>query len=91
MNAKQGQSFLDLVIQGTGSLDNVLAMAVLNGVSITDELTIGQEVKANTTKAPTYFHEKNLPATAVSREETAVLEGLDGIDYMEIGFDFIVR
>ncbi|MBP4140178.1 hypothetical protein J3495_19110, partial [Flavobacterium sp. P7388] len=69
MKAKQGQSFCDLVIQETGDIGNAFAMALQNGLSITDSLTIGQEIipagKENKSISE-IWSENNLPATAIT-------------------------
>ncbi len=42
---KNGQNFLDVVLEATGDLDNVLIMAWANDLSITDSYEIGKEYK----------------------------------------------
>jgi hypothetical protein len=94
MKAKQGQSFSDLVIQGTGNIENSFAMAVLNGLSITDSLFIGQEIvpAGNENKFMlSQWNEYNLPATATTSENQELLIRNDGIGIMAIGNTFIVR
>ncbi len=87
----QGQSFLDKTLELTGSIENAFEMALLNGISITDDLEIGQSLKgteitdANITNL---FTPANRPATAISLINK---EDNDGINYMEIENDFIVQ
>lgn len=95
MNSKivhQGQSFIDKVLETTGSIDNAFAMALLNGMSITDDVVIGQEVKTTgvTLKSVvSIYNEKKRPATAITMEKLQEIES-KGIGYMRIGSTFIV-
>jgi hypothetical protein len=88
----QGQSFLDKVIECTGSVDNAFEMAVLNGVSITDDVMVGQELNPSTiTNGLIFglFGELNRPATMITKEQIAEIENI-GIGKMIIGTNFIV-
>jgi translation initiation factor 2 beta subunit (eIF-2beta)/eIF-5 len=88
----QGQSFLDKVLETTGSIDNAFAMAILNGMSITDDVVVGQELKATgvTLKSVvSIFNDKKRPATAITMEQLQEIES-KGIGYMRIGTTFIV-
>ena len=38
------QSFLDLAIQHTGSVENAFLLALSNGKSLTDDLTAGEQL-----------------------------------------------
>lgn len=86
----QGQSFLDKVLETTGSIENAFEMALLNGVSITDDVEIGQDVAATAVSnkfIKANFNEKNRPATATDRLPPP--PGLaNGIGYMSIGINF---
>ena len=44
MKVLQGQTIFDIAIQELGSVEGAFALAVLNGISITDELTSGHEL-----------------------------------------------
>lgn len=94
MIAKQGQSFCDLVIQGTGDIENLFATALLNGLSITDNLIIGQEIKFTGKENKSIldlWSENNLPATAITDQDLDVIVSYDGIGVMIIEENFIVR
>lgn len=70
----RGQSFLDIVLQQTGRIDNVFETALLNGMSITDDLVIGTEVKKAGVVNKTIvsiFNSKNKPASAIDLEVVA--------------------
>lgn len=94
MKAKQGQSFFDLVLQGTGSIENAFLMSVLNDVSITNKLIIDQTLlPAGILKNEIIelWEESNLPATALTNENFADIIADDGIGAMIIEDTFIVR
>lgn len=46
-NAIQGQSFLDLLLEASGSINNAIFEAKNNGKRITDEIEIGFNFSAN--------------------------------------------
>ncbi|WP_336070008.1 hypothetical protein [Mesoflavibacter sp. CH_XMU1404-2] len=90
---KQGQSFVDKVVELTGSFENVVAMAVLNNKSITDHLTIGEQINAfpaTNKRVASFFNKYNEPATGLTVAQVAN-EGSDGIGDMIIGTTFIVE
>lgn len=89
----QGQSFIDKVLETTGSSENAFEMALLNGISLTDNVGIGQElVSSSATRKGVVriFNKNNRPASAIinSTEED---EENEGIGYMAIGNNFIVK
>lgn len=89
----QGQSFLDKVIETTGNIENGFKMSILNGVSITDDVVIGQELKTTgvTLKSVvSIFNDNKRPATAITMEQMQEIES-KGIGYMRIGSTFIVK
>lgn len=89
----QGQSFIDKVLETTGSTENAFEMALLNGFSLTDTVTIGQELQASgaTRKGIVkIFNAQNRPASAIRTIAGEAVEQ-DGIGYMAIGNNFIVK
>lgn len=94
MKAKHGQSFFDLVLQSSGSVENAFAMSLSNEVSITDPLFIDQELlpsgKADLSIIESWS-EKNLPATAITNQNHELITPDDGIGAMIIENTFIVR
>lgn len=88
--AKQGQSFLDLVLQQSGSFTDVVSSALLNGRSLTDDININQSVLVNEISDPEQvkIFTGNKPATALSKQ-TDTAEG-KGIGWMIIEKTFIV-
>lgn len=71
MKSLNGQSLIDLAIQTAGSAAAAYELAVANGLSVTDDLTPGAELKSVDVfeqKVLTYFVNKNItPATDLSQ------------------------
>jgi hypothetical protein len=44
LNARYNQALIDIALQGTGDVTRVIEVAQLNGLSITDDLTAGDEL-----------------------------------------------
>lgn len=87
---KQGQSFIDIICQATGSLDNVISEAIVNKKSITDDLMIGEEIftqKEIDSEVIKILSRKN-PSTNGTVEMLG--EYLEGIGNWIINLDFIV-
>ena len=88
------QSLLDLAVQHTGAVESVFAIAVANGLSLTDDLPAGAEIKIpdsvnKDSDVLNYYSAKRLqPATAVILPPEA--ERLEGIGYWAISVDFKV-
>ena len=88
------QSLLDIAIQHTGAVENTFALAVVNGLSLTDDLPAGTEIKLpdsvnKDSDVLNYYTAKRLqPATAVIMLPEA--ERLEGIGYWAISVDFKV-
>jgi hypothetical protein len=89
------QSILDMAIQHTGTVENSFAIAISNGISISDALSAGltldvpDSIQKNT-DVYEYFTVKEIkPATAKTEENTEI-PTLKGIGYMRIGGDFKV-
>ena len=88
------QSFLDLAIQHTGSVENAFVLALQNGKSLTDDLVAGELLSLENTKNNkdilSYYQSKKLqPATGVSHTGGSSLQ-LQGIGYWVISNDFKV-
>lgn len=89
---KQGQSFLDKVLQSTGSVDDALAMAILNGKSITEDLDIGEELECaivSNKRVVAHFAMNSEPATNISIAHKQEIENV-GIGTMIIENNFEV-
>ena len=88
------QSFLDLAIQHTGSVENAFVLALQNGKSLTDDLVAGEQLYLENTKNNkdilSYYQSKKLqPATGVSHTGGSSLQP-QGIGYWVISNDFKV-
>lgn len=87
VKVQAGQTLLDIAIQELGSADAVAALAFLNELDITAEITAGQVLKlpeVTNKRVVRALDEAGIfPATHIS-------EILEGIDYWGIEYDFIV-
>lgn len=83
---KQGQSLLDVALCETGTADAAFAIALQNGLSLTDEPQAGTPISHALEKKQIYSL-KNEPATAITAGEVAKPEG---IGYWIIGQNFKV-
>lgn len=86
---QQGQNFIDLIIQQAGDFDQVINAALLNNMSITEDIPIGTEVKNNivtNNQAVIFFSRENGPATALINSDS--FSELKGIGKMKIGTTF---
>lgn len=93
----QGQNFIDKVLENTGSSENAFEMALLNGVSLTDDVAIGQELQLSSVTRKgmvRIFNRNNRPASALRNAPPTDLypdDENDGIGYMAIENNFIIR
>ncbi|MFA7448819.1 MAG: hypothetical protein WCY77_10305 [Weeksellaceae bacterium] len=89
---KQGQSFLDMVLQETGSIEEALKMAVANNRSLTDDLKIGESIQGtkiiNQKVVDFFTPEQKKPATAWNK--TQFVTKPEGISFWAINVDFEV-
>lgn len=84
----QGQSFLDKVIENTGSIESAFAMALLNGVSLTDDVDIGNQVIPTAIINQTVVEKFNeFSRSATGMKKSPIPPGL-GIGFMRIGVNF---
>jgi hypothetical protein len=87
-----GQTILDVTVQGTGDISQMLVVAALNELSLTDELVPGATLEVPTydpslKKTVNYFSvPANFPASGIS----AIQQVSDGIGFWYIGLDFQV-
>lgn len=90
--AEQGQNFLDLVCQLTGSYEAVLEMAILNNRSITQPLQINDTIQGTAVRQPdiALLLSNRKPATAIKQIQYDVSEELEGIGYWIINKTFKV-
>ncbi len=92
MTVKQGQSLPDITLQMTGSIEDMIEMAIAMGIALTDELTVGTDVpEIEVSEALIVTNMENngvVPASAIS---TATDKQVAGIGYWIVGTDFIVQ
>lgn len=88
-----GQNLLDIAIQATGDAGEALALALANGLCLTDDLKVGQTVDvpddiAGDANIRAYYQAKDLhPATGVTQENEKEAS-YEGIEYWGIEYDF---
>jgi hypothetical protein len=91
------QSLLDIAIRHCGTVEALVDIALLNNVGITQELVPGQLLELPTkdygyNEAVRFFEiNKKEPATALTEENKAIVEGDSGIGFWTIGDNFIVQ
>lgn len=90
-----GQWLGDIALQNLGAFEGVIALAIANNISITEDLQSGQEIILTdivSTPMSQYYNKRGLKPgtirTAVYEGETPI-EPPDGIGYWFIGVDFI--
>ncbi len=91
---KGGQTLLDIALQEKGSIDAIEAIAALNGLSVTDELTTGTALSLpadSWNKLIENYCKNNdvAPATALTDDNLCDM-WKGGIGYMVVGVDFKV-
>lgn len=86
---QQGQSFIDMVIQQSGSFEEIINAAVLNDASLTDNLTIGATVinKNVINQTNVNLYKKQQPATDLQKGSDDS-ESYKGIGRMKISSTF---
>jgi hypothetical protein len=87
-----GQSLLDKAIEITGDFENAFDLALLNNLSLTDDLAVGSNLKVGAitnSSVVSFFDTINQPATALSNIDLQQIENL-GIGDMIIEQNFNV-
>lgn len=89
-NTKPRQSLIDLALVYCGNADEALPLALMNSLSLTDEVTDRtlEYPPLSNTKVARYFAINSQPATAI--ESSPEAQPLGGINYMGIEIDFVV-
>lgn len=88
---RSGQTLLDLAIQTKGDAGTALALAVANGMNLTDDLTTDQQIEVpdvieGDENIHTYYTVRGYyPASAVTTSS------LEGIDFWGIEYNFVVQ
>lgn len=76
-----GQSFLNKVLESTGNISNAFEMALLNNVSITENIAIGTKLeisKITNNYIVDFFNEDNRPATDIRID----IQSTQKLDYL---------
>ncbi|SDC52317.1 LysM peptidoglycan-binding domain-containing protein [Williamwhitmania taraxaci] len=97
MNAvrvEPGQNLLDLAVQHYGTVEQVLSLALANGLSPTQALVAGEEVSVglpvNRAVASLYAVNGIKPATAITQAEELQTISDEGVEFWAIEEDFII-
>ena len=94
MRVLEGQSLFDIAIQSCGSAEAAFDLAVLNGVSLTDEVSTGVELVVpgviNKNIASYYANKMLFPATGFAEFGGVLPETQQGIGFWAIDIDFVV-
>lgn len=91
------QTLQDIAILYCGTIAALFDIALLNNVSITDDLVPGQILEIPSKdygfqEVVNYFISNEIqPATILTKENTEAMEGLTGIDYWIIEDTFTVQ
>lgn len=93
MNKKQqGQSFLDMVIQQSGSFEEIINAAVYNNASLTEKIKIGTQVNNQRVidkDNVIMFNQQQQPATELKTSLEDIETG-EGIGFWAIEETFVV-
>ena len=91
------QCLLDIAIRYFGTVEAVLSIAILNNISITADLVPGQVLELPNLdfgygEIVAFFEANKIqPATALTEENKAIIEGDSGIGFWAIEDNFIVQ
>lgn len=88
------QSLQDIAVQVCGSVLSVFDLALLNGISVTENLVPGTKLKVpkseyTDVEKQRYFLSRQI-ATSVSQQQLSLITQPGGIGAMSIGGNFIV-
>lgn len=91
------QSFFDISVKYTGSIDNAYEIAKANNREVTDDLIVGETLMIPdgltlSTKEIQYYQARNLlPATGITKADSDIVNPSLGIGSMVIESTFIIR
>lgn len=91
------QTLFDVAIRHCGTVEAAAAIAIINNVSITQDLLPGQLLELPTqyygnVETVNYFKTNKIdPATALTEAQKVLNEGNSGIDYWQIENNFIIQ
>lgn len=93
MNVDSRQTIIDIAIIACGDSSAAFDIAILNGLSITDDLITGQDISTpdiiNSSVVNRLNNESSIPATGITTTaENALIE--EGIEFWAIEYDFVV-
>lgn len=92
---RSGQNLLDIAIQTTGDASTALALALTNGLCLTDDLAVDFVINVpddigTDENIKSYYSARGYkPATGVTKTDETMAP-FEGIEYWGIEYDFIV-
>lgn len=92
---RQGQNLLDLALQATGDADTALDIALVNGLCLSDDLTVGQTIEVSDTLTGNenirqlYAARAIHPATGITATNSSAAP-FEGIEFWAVEYDFII-
>lgn len=93
VKVKRNQSLFDIAMQHVGCTEAAIDIAILNDMSLTDDLSVDQLLEIPSVKnkqVVNYYSVRGIfPATAVTLADESGTK-LGGIGYMAVKVDFIV-
>lgn len=89
------QSLFDVAVQHCGTMEAAFELALLNDVSMSADLLVGEAVilptPADSSTVTTFTVNRYMPATGCTQAEIlAILNQSEGIEFWGIEYDFIV-
>jgi hypothetical protein len=93
MKVQEGQSFVDMAMLACGEATAAFELALLNGVSFTDDQVADSEIMTpgiyRKDVAAYYSNNAIIPATGITTvAENALIE--EGVEFWAIEYDFVV-
>ncbi|MCQ2250013.1 MAG: hypothetical protein MJZ66_02770 [Bacteroidales bacterium] len=93
MRTQPRQTLLDIALAACGSPEDAVQLAILHGLSLSQELTPGMDItppRVSNGKVTAFFAITPQPATAITATPDSQPETFGGINYMGIEIDFKV-
>ncbi|MBQ7210510.1 MAG: hypothetical protein IJS05_06420 [Paludibacteraceae bacterium] len=90
------QSLFDVAVEHCGTMEDAMLLAFLNGRSLTDDLTNGEQLTtdepSDAATVQTFAVNRYKPASAITHAQILdILQQEEGIEFWGIEFDFIVQ
>ena len=92
---KNRQNLIDVALEHCGTFEAAMQMALLNGISLTDDLEPGVSLltsEVEKKRVVTNFQSlRHPPATGISSDEINDIIGIgEGVEFWAVEYDFVV-